>query len=116
DRVQADPSVLQERAQELVRAVGVDVAELVGDAGHPRGAEAALARAHAEAQAPPDVVEGGARAPLEHRLQASPRQELALADELVVQERRLALSQARPEPVGLARLGSPAARAGGAAR
>src|SRR5215210_4873575 len=102
DRPDALPALLEEVAQRRVRLEGVDLLDAVEDAGGPVDAEPALARAHAEAQAAADVVEVRRLAPAHGLLQARARDELALADELVVEQVALLGRQALAEVVRLA--------------
>src|SRR5439155_3425958 len=88
--------------QRARRRGAVEAADRVQDAGRAVDAEAALAGAHAEPQAAPDVVEVRA-AVVAHRLfEALAADQLALADQLLLLHPRLAAAQARADPVVLA--------------
>src|SRR5215212_485570 len=105
DRPDALPPLLQEPKQRGVRLGSIELLHPVQDPGGPIDAEPALARSHPEAEAAADVVEAGGR-PFAHRvLEAASTDELAFADQLLVQQALLGPVQAGAELVGLARLG-----------
>ena len=104
DRPRPLPALLEEGDQRFVGLLGGHAVEAVEQAGGAVGAEAALAGPHAQAQDAPDVVEVGCPPPLHRRLELAARNQLALADQLVVQQRRLAPGQALGEVVVLASL------------
>jgi hypothetical protein len=80
----------------------VELLDAVQDPGRAVDAEAALARAHAEAQAAADVVEVRRRAPRIVVLEPRARDQLALADELVVEQVRLLARSRAPIVYGSA--------------
>ena len=101
DRPDALPALLQEAAQRCGGLGAVEAPDAVQDPGGPVDAEAALAGAHAQAHAAPDVVQVGRPAPAHGLLQTAAADQLALADQLLVSQRRLPPAQPRAEPVGL---------------
>src|ERR671935_973539 len=106
DRPHALPALLQEPEQRAVGLLGGQPVEAVEDPGRPVDAEAALARPHAEAQHTADVVEVARLAPAHRLLELAARNQLALADELVVAQVLLLALEPLAEPVVLTLLGA----------
>ena len=92
----------QERRSDVGRLRAVESLHAVQDPGGPVDAEAALARAHAEPQAAPDVVEVLRAAPAHGLLELGAADQLALADQLLLLQGALAAAQPRAERVELA--------------
>src|SRR4051812_44287095 len=88
-----------ERAGRLLAGEAVDAMQ---DAGGPVDAEAALARPHTEPELAADVVEVGGAALADALLEPAAADHLALADQLLLLELRLALADPRTEAVVLA--------------
>src|SRR6516164_7403496 len=80
------PPLLEEVEQRFVGLLGAQAVEPVQDPGGAVDAETALARAHGEAEQAADVVEVGGGTALDCLLELPPRDELALADQLIVGE------------------------------
>src|SRR4051795_11251808 len=99
DRPDTLPALLEEVVQRLGRLFAVELLDRVHDARRPVDAEAALARAHAEAEGAADVVEVGRAASHELLFEPPATDQLAFADELVVGHRALAPAQPRADLV-----------------
>src|SRR5438552_10732168 len=84
NRPHALPSLTQKAQQHAVRLRAVDAVEAMKYPGGPVDAEAALARAHAQPQLPPHIVEVEAATPACGVLEARARDQFALAYQLVI--------------------------------
>ena len=115
DRPRALPALLQEVQQRAVGLLAGHPVQAVQDPGRAVDAEAALARAHAQAQLAADVVEVVRAAAAHGLLEPAARDHLALADELVLAQPFLLAGQPVAELVGLAVLGAGQRLGGGRA-
>jgi hypothetical protein len=105
DRVHALPALLQEGEQRRIRGGGVEPLDGMENPGRPVDAEAALARAHSQPERAADVVEVRRASPLHRILEPLPRDQLALADDLLRLWNGLARAKPRAELVEAAVLG-----------
>src|SRR3954453_10934904 len=102
DRPDALPPLLEEPKQRGVRLGAIELLHAVQDPGGAVDAEASLAGAHSQAQAAADVVEAVGPPPAHRLLEAAAADELAFADQLLVEQPLLGSMQAGAELVGLA--------------
>ncbi len=99
DRPRTLPALLQKVQQRLVGLLGRQPVDAVQHAGRAVVAETALTRAHPEPQPPADVVEVGRARALDRLLQMRASDQLALADHLLIDQRRLLAGQSLAEQV-----------------
>src|SRR5690242_874303 len=102
NRPDALPALADIVEQSLIRLPGLHSVQAVQDAGGAVDAEASLAGTHPEAEQAPEVVEVRRASPADRIFERSAGDQLALADELVIEQMLLPSMEPLPDAHGLA--------------